>query len=69
MSISSDFDQAYQAWYASTPKSPMTDLQGFIALLEYKSEIGSDDPTINLFLDYIESQIANDPSWVQNYAS
>ena len=69
MSIATDFDQAYQAWLTRTPQSPMTDLQGFIALLEYESETGSDDPTIDLFLDYIEQQIASDPSWVENYAS
>ena len=69
MSISTDFDQAYQAWRTRAPQSPMTDLQGFIALLEYESETGSDDPTIDLFLDYIEQQIASDPSWVKNYAS
>ena len=68
MSISTDFDQAYRAFQARH-NDPKIDILDFIATLEYESEIGSDDPSTDLFLDYIESQIATDPSWVQNYAS
>ena len=68
MSISTDFDQAYRA-YLARHNDPKIDILDFIAILEYESEIGSDDPSTDLFLDYIESQIASDPSWVQNYAS
>jgi hypothetical protein len=68
MSISTQFDQAYQAWKASV-SSPMSDLQGYIALLEYRSEQGDTDPQIDLFLDYVEAQIESDPLWSKNYAS
>jgi hypothetical protein len=53
MTIASQFDQAYQAWKTSV-SSPMSDLQGYIALLEYRSEQGDTDPQIDLFLDYVE---------------
>ena len=68
MSISTQFDQAYQAWKA-TVSPPMNDLQGFIALLEYRSEQGENDSQIDLFLDYVEAQTESDPLWSKNYAS
>ena len=69
MSIASDFDRAYQDWFARSSQSCMTDIQGFIACLEYQSETGSTDPMIDLFLDYVEQQISSDPTWVKTYAS
>ena len=68
MSISTDFDQAYRAFQA-IHNDPKITVMDFIASLEYEFETGSGDSSTEPFLDYIDSQSASDPSWVQNYAS